>query len=270
MNNLNHYFPAARGLKLCQYPPLLPSPSSPIRGPGVTASRPLPSGPPPPSIPTSQPASQFPDTPLRYTHWAPPRLRAPPLQTPGTLGLPHPTLPFQHPYPPGRRQRRSTWAAERRSALRGGWRARAGWPGSRAPRRAPAAPAPWPVKSAKRPGLAAARPPTGPAPAPKGTKPLPPRPRTPRPAGHWATWCTGRWDLRGQEYREEGERELSSVSEDTDSGGRGWQSWNQTGFLTYKGGIAVLISSGLCRELNEIKYKSHSVCPAKVTWVFAK
>lgn len=108
MNNLNHYFPAARGLKLCQYPPLLPSPSSPIRGPGVTASRPLPSGPPPPRIPTSQPASQFPDTPLRYTHWAPPPLRAHPLQTPGTLGLPHPTLPFQHPYPPGRRQRRST------------------------------------------------------------------------------------------------------------------------------------------------------------------
>lgn len=82
MNNLNHYFPAARGLKLCQYPPLLPSPSSPIRGPGVTAARPLPSGPPSPRIPTSQPASQFPDTPLRYTHWAPPPLRAPPLQTP--------------------------------------------------------------------------------------------------------------------------------------------------------------------------------------------
>nr|XP_030705074.1 MAPK-interacting and spindle-stabilizing protein-like [Globicephala melas] len=73
MNNLNHYFPAARGLKLCQYPPLLPSPASPIRGPGVTASRPLPSGPPPPRIPTSPHPSPLPISQTRpsATHTGP-------------------------------------------------------------------------------------------------------------------------------------------------------------------------------------------------------
>lgn len=43
INNLNHYFPAAQGLKLCKYPPLLPSPFFPIAGPGVAQTRtPLP------------------------------------------------------------------------------------------------------------------------------------------------------------------------------------------------------------------------------------